>query len=472
MNKDLGQFLDRLAQQRPDDLHVVEREVRPADFDVTALLENLDRANMYPTVLFERPHDVCGDASRFRLVSNVFATRERCALALDLPVEDAGLPLGLEFARRETRSMPALVIPRAEAPVAANAATGASASLHRLPMVRHHEMDLGPVLTMALVLKDPDDGFYDVSFIKLFHNKEPRRTVITIHSPHLLRILEKYEHRGQRAPFVYVLGHHPAFYLGSLAMTPFGTNDYDAVGGFLGEPLRLTPSETWGDDILVPADAEIVVEGEIIPGERAIADPFGEVTGHYQAQCLRPVGEVTAITHRDDAIMQDIFPGHRGHWNLGGIPKEGSIFNAVERKFGGVRGVHMPYSGCSRFACYVSIEKREEGRAKMVGMEVLTHTKFLSVVVIVDEEIDPYNESDVIWAVLTQTDLERDVTVVKNAESFFFTAMGRSKLIIDATRPTDYAFPATNRIPAAALERMRVDEWLADRSVQGGGWSR
>jgi UbiD family decarboxylase len=465
--KDLRSFLDLLAARDDEDLAVVERAVRPDHFDVTALLENLDRAGRYPAVVFARPRNMLGKPSDYPLVSNIFATRERCALALDFPREEAGLPLSLEYARREAQSLPALVIPRAEGPVAAHVITGGDVDIGRLPIVRHHEMDLGPVLTMTVILKDPDDGFYDISFIKTFY-RGPREVVVTIHSPHLERILAKYEQRGQRAPFVNVLGHHPAFFLGSLGITPFGTNDYDAVGAFLGEPLRLTPSQTWGDEILVPADAEIVLEGEIVPGERAIADPFGEVTRHYQAQCLRPVGEVTAITYRNGAIMQDIFPGHRGHWNLGGIPKEGSLFNSIEKKFGGVCGVHMPYSGCSRFACYVSIEKKCEGRAKMVGMEVLAQSKLLSVVVVVDEDIDPFNEADVIWAALTQTDPERDVTLIKNAESFFFTAMGSSKLIIDATRPVDYAFPATNRVPVDALQRMCLDEWLTGDPAPAG----
>jgi 2,5-furandicarboxylate decarboxylase 1 len=257
-----------------------------------------------------------------------------------------------------------------------------------------------------------------------------------------------------------VLGHHPAFYLGSLSLAPFGVNDYDAVGGFLGEPLRLVASETWGEGFLVPADAEIVVEGEIIPGERAIVNPFGEVTRHYQAQCLRPVAELTAMTHRKAAILQDVFAGHQGHWNLGGIPKEGSLYNTLNQRFGGVRAVHMPYSGCSRFSCYISMEKREEGKAKMLGMEALAQTKLMQTVVIVDEEIDAFNEPDVIWAVITQTNPRRDVTVVYNAQSFFFSAMGSTKVIIDATRPLDIAFPEKIRVPAEAMERIKLEEWF------------
>src|SRR5256885_24652 len=107
----------------------------------------------------------------------------------------------------------------------------------------------------------------DASFIRLFR-KGRRSGGVSIHSPHLERILAKYEKRGQPAPYAEIIGHHPAFYLGALAPTMYDSDDYYTIGSFLGEPLRLVPSETWGEDFLIPADAEIIIEGEIPAGER------------------------------------------------------------------------------------------------------------------------------------------------------------------------------------------------------------
>ena len=459
MPKDLRQFISSLKEQYPDDIVEVSRHVRPNQYEVTAILEQLDREKKYPVVHFKSTENLREEKSQFSIVSNIFGTRERCATALNFPRDQAKMPLSLEYARREQTTVKAVTVSCSEAPVKANVETGDRVDIRKLPIVRHFEMDLGPVLTLACILKDPDEGFYDVSFVKTFY-RGPREVGVSIHSPHLERILAKYEARGRRAPVVNILGHHPAFFLGALSLAPYGTNDYDAVGGFLDEPLRLVPSETWGEEFLVPADAEILIEAEIIPGERVAVDPFGEVTRHYQAQCLRPVAEVTAVTYRDNAILQDIFSGHQGHWNLGGIPKEGSIYNAVNRKFGGVRGVHMPYSGCSRFVCYISVEKKVEGWPKVIGMEVLTHTKLMQWVVVVDEEIDPFDEADVIWAILTQVNPARDVTVVNNAHNFFTTAMGNTKVIIDATRPLDIAFPAKIKVPEDVIARMKLEEWI------------
>ncbi|MBI4318153.1 MAG: UbiD family decarboxylase [Chloroflexi bacterium] len=459
MAKDLGSFIAQLQQPYPDDVLEIKRTVNPQDYDVTAILEHLTRANRFPLVRFRSARNLLGEESEFTIISNVFATRARCAIALDLPPAESKMPLSLEFARRELLSIPARVVSRKDSPVKQVVELGEQVDLRKLPIVRHYEMDIGPYLTMACVMRDPDEGFYDVSFVKTLY-RDPRKLGTVLHTPHFVRLLAKYERRNKPAPIIVVLGHHPAFSLGSLSLAPWGTNDYDAIGAFLSEPLRLTPSETWGDDFLVPADAEIVIEGEIPPGVREMANPFGEVTRHYQAQRLAPITNVTAMTHRRQAIVQDIFSGHHGHWNLGGIPKEGSIYNAIDRKLGGVKAVHLPHSGCSRFACYVSIEKKREGQAKIVAMEVFTHAYTLQWVVVVDEDIDVFNESEVVWAILTSTNPRRDVTFMDNAFNSLATAMGHGKVIIDATRPLDIAFPAAIKVPDEAMARIKLEDWI------------
>jgi UbiD family decarboxylase len=309
-------------------------------------------------------------------------------------------------------------------------------------------------------MKDPDTGIYDVSFVKGFP-KGTRRAGVSIHSPHLDRILAKYEGRGERAPYVQIIGHHPAFYLGALALTLYDVDDYATLGSFLGEPLRLVPSETWGHEFLIPADAEIVIEGEIPPGERTVVDPFGEVTRLYQAQCLRPVLEITALTHRRGAWYQDIFSGHQGHWNLGAIPKEGSVYNSLQRRFGNIEAVHLPYSGCGRLACYVSIHKLREGQGKEVAIATLPESWTFEVVIVVDADVDVFNERDVLWAVYTYMDPLRDLDIIHNFTTNVFTsAMQNQKILIDATKPLDVAFPERFRMPPDVMRRIKLDEWI------------
>ncbi len=459
MAKDLRFFLEKVKSELPDDYIEVTRPVDPNNFDVTAILEHLTKQNKFPLVLFKNPKNLKGEDAEIPVVSNVFAKRERCALALDWPVEQSNHPLSLEYARLERETIPPVEIGKDDAPVKEIILRGPEADPAILPGVRHYEMDLGPVFTMTLIMKDPDTGIYDITFAKTFY-KGSQRLGASIHTPHLERILNKYKERNEPAPVVQILGHHPAFYLGSLSLSPYDADDYAVVGSFLREPLRLVESETWGKDFLVPADAEIIIEGVIPPWEREIVDPFGEVTRHYQAQCIRQAVNVTAITMRKNAIMQDIFSGHEGHWTLGALPKEGSVFNAVNSRYGNVKAVHMPHSGLGRLACYISIDKKREGDAKIAGMAALLESWTFQVVVVVDDDIDVFNEKEVVWAILTMVDPKRDITMVDNVHTVFTTAMGHNKMIIDATKPLDRAFPERFKIPDSAMQRIKLDEWI------------
>lgn len=463
MPKNLGGFLDFLWENHPLALETVSRPIRPAEFEVTALLENLNKDKLFPAVLFNDPANVYGQPSGIKLVSNIFATRELCALALGMDPSDSKMPLSLEYARRENLSIPPEII-KGAAPVQEVVQTGAAIDVGSLPIVRHYEMDMGPVLTMTCCMKDPDTGSYDISFIKNFYKGKPNYMGVSIHSPHLERILNRYNELGKPAPIITILGHHPAFYLGSLALTGFERDDYELVGGFLGQPLRLTPSVTWGEEFLVPADAEIIIEGEILPGVKEVVDPFGEVTRQYQAQCLRQAMQVKAITRKQEAIMQDIFSGHQGHWNLGGIPKEGSVYNTLQSKVGNVTAVHNPLSGIGRLACYISIKKTKDFQAKQAALVALNEAWTYRVIVVVDDDIDVFNEQEVIWAVLTMVDPYKDVTLITNAGSTVFTSeMGPHKVIIDATKPLSKPFPSTFRVPPAALETVNPKAWLDQR---------
>lgn len=460
VERSLGDYLQRI-KGRPDIYRTVSRTVDPADFDVTGLLERLDQQRRYEAVHFLNPRGLDGSASRFSVISNLFATRPRIAEMLRLGSEDVGPELGLHYGELVSQGRKPEIVDPSDAPVRQNVLRGESATMRILPGVRHSEMDLGSVLTMAHVMRGPVDDFYNVTFAKTFPDATGRRGGITIHTPDLSRLLREWEARGRRFPVVNVLGHHPGFWLGSLAVTPYGTNEYETIGGFLGHPLRLTPSVTWGSEFLVPADAEIVIEGEMVPGERTVVNPFGEISRQYQAQELAPVMEVQAITYRTGAIMQDVFSGHREHMLLGSIPREGSLQRHLQGSAGNVKAVHLPYSGAGRFVCYISLSKAYDGHPKEVAIKALARVPALQTIVVVDDDIDAFNEEDVMWAVHVYADPDRDIDVLRNLKQpTDYRALGGSRIIIDATRPTDRAFPTKLRVPPEAVARVDLDEWL------------
>ena len=456
MAKDLRSYLSKMRKEYPQHIVTIEKEVDPLSFEVSAIMQQLIDQNRHPVVLFNKTRNVNRRPSTFPMVDNVFSTRELCALGLDLPPGKSDMALSLEFSKREVQNIKPIIVGREEAPVKEVVRQGEDVDVKELPAGRYHEMDVGPYLTMVDIMKGQHGGFYDVSFVKHLIIDSRTLTVSLHHTlrKHLLYILEENEAKDAPTPLVIVLGHHPAFFLGAGALKEFGNNDYETIGSFLQEPLRLTPSETWGDAFLVPADAEIVLEGEVIPHKREIQNPFGEYSGYYQPQCLMPVMTVTAMTYRKNAIMQGVFPGHNSHFNMGSIPKEGSLYNEIKKVAPNVVAVHLPHSGSGRMSCYVSINKKREGDAKQAGMMPLLLSGQTQYVVVVDADVNIFDEREVLWALITRLNLSRGVDVIKNMPRF-------DRVLIDATRPLDSPFPEKNKIPDEVMKRIRLADFLA-----------
>lgn len=465
MAKDLRGFLDRL-RQHSGDLIEIDGPVRPHEFEVTALLKQLEDSGRTPAVLFKNPTDLHGRPSEFSILANLHAARARCAMMFDVDPATPNYALSLAYARMAQRTIAPQVIAPPVAPVRQCVWQGDDADVGRLPIVKHFEMDLGPTLTMTHVMRSLQ-GFYDISFAKTFYKWDPQRMVVSIQTRDLNRMVKEYEERNEPAPIINVLGHHPAFHLGSLAHNAPGSDDYAMVGSFLGEPLRLTPSVTWGDRFMVPADAEMIIEGEIPPGQRDICDPFGEVPRLYQAQCLRPVFAVKAITFRRRAILQDIFAGFRDSFPLNAISTEASLENLLRPRFPNLHAIHLPDSGSGLLAAYIAVKDIKPGEAEEIGRAAFVDTPVLHTVVVVDADIDVFKEGEVLWALHTYANLTRGVQLyggkfaphVAYNPSFAPTNWG-GKVVIDATRPSDFAFGLRSQVPKEAIERMRLADYL------------
>ncbi|MQA84114.1 MAG: UbiD family decarboxylase [Streptosporangiales bacterium] len=473
MTLSLRSFIESLERDHPDLIIHVEKPMNPADFEATALLRHLERADRYPLVVFDRPLNLHGEIASFPLATNIYADRERCALALGLGREQAKLPLSLEYGEREQKRISPLVVSRAESPVKEVVKVGDDVDLREFPIVRHHHMDPAPYIDMTPVMRDPDLGAYNVAFLRNMY-KGPRKLGIHMSPRHNWHISRKFEDRNEPTPVVIVVSHHPAFHLGSLNVSPFQTDDYEVIGSIAGEPLRLVASETWGEDFMVPADAELVIEGEIPPGVREVEGPFGEFPGTYGPQRVRWTIDVRAITHRRDAIYQDIFVGHPDNWVLGAIPKEGSIYNRIKGVVPTVRGVHLPSSGVGRFHCHISVDKKVDGESKQAALIALGECDFVKHVFVVDGDIDPFKEQEVMWSVATRVQADQDVDIIKNVKgntldpSQTDDIMG-AKMIIDATRPIQRPFPERIRVPDEAMDRIRLEDCLPDYPTSDAG---
>jgi len=449
-------YLTELERDHPEWVVHITKPVNPARFEVTAVLQQLEHRGSFPLVIFDRPLNLRGEPSQFPLVTNIYATRERCALALGLSADQAYQELALEYARREERRIPPVIVSPTEAPVKQVVQVGDDVDLRLFPIVRHHRMDAGPYLDMASVMRDPSTGAYNVAFLRNQY-KGPRKVGVHMSPRHNWQIARKHEEAGKPTPVAIVVSHHPAFYIGALNVSSFGEDDYTVIGSIAGSPLRLIPSETWGHDFLVPADADIVIEGEIPPGVREVEGPFGEFPGTYGPQRVRWVVDVKAVTYRADAIYQDIFVGHRDNWVLGSFPKEGSIFNRIKGVIPTVKAVHLPTSGVGRFHCYISIDKKVDGESKQAALIALGAVDFVKHVFVVDADVNVYREEEVLWAVATRVQADQDVDIIKNVKgatldpSQTHDIMG-AKMIVDATKPVRRPFETRVEVPREVLE--------------------
>ncbi len=465
MAKNIHAFLQDLKKRLPEDIVQISKPVNPAKFDVSAILKHLEVSGLFPMLLFDNARNLKGKRSSFKLLTNVFATRQRCALAMGLDPDNWKLELSMEYARRESKPLEPKIVARKAAPVKEVVKTGREADLREFPVVRHHEMDGGPYVDMTVVAKDPDQGFYNIAFLRNQY-KGPRKLGIHMSPRHNWTIFRKNEEKNLPTPVAIVISHHPAFYLGALNVAHFGVDDYHLIGGIMDEPLRLVPSETWGGDFMVPADAEIIIEGEILPKVREVEGPFGEFPGTYGPQRWRPVIDVKAITHKTEAIYQDVFVGHRDNWILGGIPKEGSVFSAIKGVVPTVKAVHFAISGSCRFNCYISIDKKVEGETKQAALMALAQCDFVKNVIVVDADIDPFNEQEVMWAVATRVQPDNDIDIIRNIKantldpSLVHDIRG-SKMIIDATIPADRPFAERVGVPAESMARIRLGDFIS-----------
>jgi UbiD family decarboxylase len=449
----LRSFLHELESKSPEEIWRIREEVEPGP-EITALVLELERRGEHPVLWLERVR-----GSRLPVVTNVFAHRRRYARALGVPLED----LHDEWVRRGDRRLAPVF--RSTGPVREVVETGDAVDLGTLPIIRHFTEDAGPYVTNGIVVaKDPDTGVRNASF----HRMELRgrnRLGTSLHSRrHLWDYQRRADERGLPLPVAVVVGAHPLFHFGSgLWKGPIDADEYEVAGGFLGEPLEIVPGVTV--PVEAPAEAEIVLEGHILPGVREPEGPFAEFTGYASERSTQHVIQLSAITRRRDALYQDIVGGISAeHTQLLAVPQEARMLKVLRAHYPSVRGVSYPHSGTCRLHCYVSMKPSAEGQAKNLAMTAFGEDLALKLVVVVDDDVDVFDEQEVLWAVATRMQADRDVFIVPNAMGAILDPSTRAgttaKMAIDATRPIG-GYPRRHTLPAEA--RQRALELLAGR---------
>jgi 2,5-furandicarboxylate decarboxylase 1 len=288
--------------------------------------------------------------------------------------------------------------------------TGGDVNLLALPQITHHGGDAGPYITAAISFaKDPDGDGWNCAYNRLMITGRDSTSIHLTLGKHLWEYYKTAQAKGEPLSVAFAIGVHPAIALGALAIGSIDEDERAIMGALLGEPLELVKCET--SDVLVPAQAEIVIEAEIHPSDRIEEGPFGEFTGYSLGAREREVVKVTAITHRKGAVFQDLSVAHIDHMLLSTIPMEANLFRAVRAMVPSVRVVRVP----SPFTCFVAIEQRLTGQAKNAIMAVLGADMYIKRVVVVDHDVDVFDERRVNWAIATRCRPDQDITIITNA---------------------------------------------------------
>ena len=292
---DLRAFLEAVRKARPSDVVDVHVAVDP-NHETAAILTKLEEKQRSPILVF---HQVIGCA--WPVVTNVCGSMGRLALALGCGLKE----VAARYAAAAEHPIAPIVV--ADAPVQEVVVRGDAVDLGVFPALRYHADDAAqPYITAAIVVaRDPDDGVANLSYHRLMIAGRDRTGIYIEKGRHLDGIFQKHVARGTDMPVAVFIGAHPAWSLGALYAGRADVDEYAVIGGLLGAALPVVPCVTQ-PELLVPAFAEIVLEGVVSVRETMIEGPFGEFTGYGTGTTSSPVLHIAAITHREDPIVQDI----------------------------------------------------------------------------------------------------------------------------------------------------------------------
>ena len=451
MPRDLRSFIAELEAHSPADVARVTKQVSP-HYEMSAVLTHLERRKRFPLLFFENPPNGLAP-----VVINAQASRRLMSRALECKPEE----LARAFSERQSKPLPPVEM--INAPVHEVVKTNDEVDLSEVPALTHYDVNAAPYITAGIVVAaDPDRGVRNTSYNRLMLAGKRELRIFMALGRHLWTLHNKLERRNEPLPIAIVIGVHPLFSLGAQALTPSDEDEYAVIGGMMNEPLRLVRAKTV--PILVPADAELILEGHIIPNIRRVEGPFGEFTGHAVPQDERQVIELTAITHRENYIFQDIHAGYTEHKLMGAVPREAALLKAVRATVPTVTNVCMPVSGNCRFHAYISIAKRTLGQAKNAICAAFAADMLLKHVIVVDDDIDVFDEERVLWAISNRFQADRGLVIIANAQgSELDPSAGpggvNAKMGLDATKPLS-GFPPELRVPQEILNNITLDDFL------------
>jgi 4-hydroxy-3-polyprenylbenzoate decarboxylase len=449
------------------------RRIEGADprFEIGGITEVAAGLPECPALLFD---DIKGFARGFRIFSNATTNVPRAALALGLDPNLRPLDALKAWMEKRKTLIPQAPVAVTRAAFMENKAAGGDVDLARLPAPTWHRHDGGPYIGSGsiVIMRDPDGGWINASIYRIQVHGKNRVTVQFDHGGrHGAIIAQKYWQRGEPCPLAVIHGEDPALFIAGFEYLPSGQSEYEFAGAIKGAPIEVFAGPQTG--LPLPARAEIVFEGRLLPmSEASLPEgPFGEFTGYYAADARPgPVMDVTAVYHRNDPILLGSPPMKPPRFHFGLPFRAATIWQNLEAA--GVTDVAGAWQHVSQLMTVVALRQRYDGHAKRAGLVAAAHSYMARLIVVVDDDIDPSNLADVMWAVATRCEPAEGIDIVRNAWSSALDprippddkargVTSHSKAIIAAVRP----FAWLERFPPASA--LTPDEARAIEATWG-----
>jgi len=432
------------------ELRRVKRSVDPR-FELASVL-SLRKDG--PAQLFEH---VLGHA--IAVVGNLLNSRERIAQALGV-------------ARTELHGFCVAALRSPIAPAVASQAPMQAVEHRRdidlaklLPVPTWFEREAGPYISAGVIVaKDPETGARNVSIARLRLEGGARLMAGIAHNHHLYRLAQKAKALGRRLEVAVAIGNHAAVLLASQMYLDLGEDELAIAGALLREPLRLIRCRTV--DVEVPAEAEIVLEGELRPDELIEEGPVSEFPGFYVSYGPGLAVDIGCVTHRADAVYQAILPGFAPeHCLLGAVAIEAVLSHALQRVIPCVRRVLVTDGGMGRLHAIISMHRPALGEGKRALLLAMGQVNLLKLVIAVEADIDPEDWTQVEWSLAARFRAREDLIVLPGVkadrcdpvhESATVTKIG----MVATTRPGDGAAGSRSELaspPFDVLELVRKD---------------
>lgn len=342
---------------------------------------------------------------------------------------------------------------------------GADATFGKLPVVWHNEKDGGPFITMGLQFAVREPYGNNVSISRMQIHDDTHAGVMSVPPQHLGVYFAEAEAEGKNLPVAITIGNGPYLMMASQIQASIYLDEVTIAGGWMGKPVEMVKCKTI--DVSVPANSEIVLEGELLAGERRPEGPFGEFPGYYQGQKPHPVFKLRAITHRRDPIYLAGLTGEPATDNhyLKQAIYEAVVYRRLKEICPTLRDVCFTIaSGGAHLV--VSLKPTFAAQSRDIMLAALFAERVRpKVVTVVDDDVDPRDPEQVEWAVAYRTQADRDVVILPRMRGFALDPSSPQPWVgsvmgIDATRPYGQEFPERTRVPGA--EDFSIPGWTGE----------